>query len=68
MSDPIKPVFNVGSPGKGGRRPKGDVKEAVIKAHQAGMTVQQLAIQTGVTPDTIYKTQKRLGLPVIRNR
>lgn len=60
------PEFNVGLPGKGGRRKKGNIKDAVTKAHALGMSVPQLEAETGISKDTIYSCAKRLGIRLRR--
>ena len=45
-----------------GRRPKGSVKDVVLRAFDKKMTVPETASLTGLSPHTLYSAATRLGI------
>ena len=53
-------------PRPSGRRPKGSVKDVVLRAFDKKMTVPEAAKLTGLNPHTIYNAATRLGIRLPR--
>lgn len=60
------PAWNVPPPRPSGRRPKGSVKDVVLRAKEKGMTVPETASLTGLNPYTLYNAASRLGIKLRR--
>lgn len=56
----------VPAPRPSGRRPKGSVKDVVLRAKEKGMTVPETARLTGLNPYTLYNAASRLGIKLRR--
>ena len=60
------PAWSVPPPRPSGRRPKGSIKDVVIRAFDKKMTVPEVAKLTGINPHTLYNTATRLGIKLPR--
>lgn len=58
--------WSVPPPRPSGRRPKGSIKDVVIRAYEKKMTVPEVASLTGINPHTLYNTATRLGIKLVR--
>lgn len=58
----------VPQPRPSGRRPKGSVKDVVLRAYDKRMTVPQAAKASGISAWTIYNAATRLGIKLKKAR